>query len=82
MKKYLCDLCGNEFAPEDGMTKGWWTGSRLAKWQNPGGDLYEIKINKTMKITRDVPATDGIPAHEIEMEMDLCRSCIIKFERP
>lgn len=82
MKIYKCDLCGDNFEPDEGMTKGYWTGKRKAKWQNPDGTIYEIKINKTMQITREIPATTQLAAHEVNMDMDMCRPCVAKFERP
>lgn len=82
MKFYKCDVCGEVFDPEDGMIKGWYEGGRKIRWSNPGGSVEELKVRKTLKIYREVPAGDGKAAHETEVPMDACRSCVVKFERP
>ena len=82
MKFYKCDACGDTFDPEDGMMDGWYTHERRIKWANPDGTKDVIKVKKTMKLYRDIAPAGNLVGHEKEVKLDLCRSCVMKFERP
>ena len=82
MKIYKCDMCGDEFDPDEGMIKGWYTSNRKMRWENPGGSVKELLIEKTMKVYRNIPPTTMLPGNKAEVELDICRACVMKFERP
>ena len=82
MKYYKCDLCSNDFDEDDGMTQGQSVFSRKARWQNPDGTVKEIIIEKTMRVLIETPSDKQLTPHKSKMNIDLCRSCVMKFERP
>jgi hypothetical protein len=82
MRYYKCDGCGHEFDPADGMVDSWYIGSRLVQWTNPDRSVERLRVEKTMKVYRHVEWSDHSKAHDKEIKIDLCRSCVMKFEKP
>ena len=82
MKKFICDACGNEFDPGHGMVEGWYDHTRKIQWANPDNSVKIIKVRKTISLIKDTPEDEKRPAGEHTIKLDICRSCIPKFEKP
>lgn len=77
MKKFLCDACGREFAPEEGMLEGWYEHKRKIKWMNPDSSTDTFMVRKTISVFKDMGE-----GSESVVKLDVCRGCIKNFEKP
>lgn len=83
MKIYRCDVCGTDFDPENGMIGGYYQNQRKVRYSSPGGRIEDLKAVRTIKLYKRVEKTERITEpHDVEAELDACRSCVMKFERP
>jgi hypothetical protein len=88
MKKYVCDLCEEEFDSKYGMIDGVYSKERIFQFREATPSIKKpfilktCRVRKTLKLFDYIRVDTALAPQETDIKKDLCPNCIKLLEKP